>query len=185
MSQIVITRRSWLHRLEDGLHHFRVRQTSPYIGKTRADVDLKNYAGLSLVGLLEADNRTPLQRPQTREGDLVLVRGDAVTAGRFAADMHLAVRERAASAPPIADALVSRSSGLAEAVISSRSKLIGQVVFPGMTTEDGGLMVLAIQRGGDEMRQEPVQVQAGDHLLLQGTWKALDQVPCRAARVGF
>jgi di/tricarboxylate transporter len=163
------------YRLQDGLHHFRVRQTSPYIGKSRADVDLKNYAGLSLVGLLEGDSRTPLQRPQIREGDLVLVRGDAQAAGRFAADMHLAVREGDVAAAPVAETFVSRSSGLAEAVIPSRSKLIGQVVFPGMTTEDGDLMVLAIQRGGDEMRQEPVAVQAGDHLLLQGTWKALDQ----------
>jgi di/tricarboxylate transporter len=69
---------------------------------------------------------------------------------------------------------------LAEVVIPSRSKLIGQVAFPGMMTEDGNLMVLAIQRGGNEMRQnemrqEPVVVQAGDHLLMQGTWKALDQ----------
>jgi di/tricarboxylate transporter len=48
-------------------------------------------------------------------------------------------------------------------------------MFPGMATEDGGLMVLAIQRGGIEMSAEPVALRAGDHLLMQGTWKALDQ----------
>ena len=37
-------------------------------------------------------------------------------------------------------------------------------------------MVLAIPaRGGVEMSQEPVALRAGDHLLLQGTWKGLDQ----------
>jgi len=71
--------------------------------------------------------------------------------------------------------LLSRASGLAEVVIPMRSKMIAQSVFPGMTTEDGGLMVLAIQRGGTEMGHEPVVLCAGDHLLLQGTWKALDQ----------
>jgi di/tricarboxylate transporter len=162
------------YRLEDGLHHFRVRPTSPYIGKSRAEVDLTNYAGLHLVALLEGRGATPLERAQIAEGDLMLVRGEAETAGRLAADMHLAVREDDA-AGSVADILLSRDSGLAEVVIPVRSKMIGQSVFPGMATEDGGLMVLAIQRGGIEMRDELVALRAGDHLLLQGTWKALDQ----------
>nr|WP_027578093.1 SLC13 family permease [Bradyrhizobium sp. Ai1a-2] len=162
------------YRLEDGLHHFRVRQTSPYIGKTKGEVDLSNYAGLQLIALLEADGATPLQRAQIAEGDLILARGEAEMAGRLAADMHLAVRE-GKEAGSVADVLLSRSSGLAEVIIPMRSKMIGQSMFPGMTTEDGDLMVLAIQRGGTEMGQEPVALRAGDHLLLQGTWKALDQ----------
>src|SRR5262249_37544462 len=81
------------YRLEDGLHHLRVRQASPYIGKSRAEVDVGNYAGLQLIAVLDGDNATPLRRAQIAESDLVLVRGEAETAGRFAVDMHLAVRE--------------------------------------------------------------------------------------------
>jgi di/tricarboxylate transporter len=161
------------YNLEEGLHRFRVRSTSPYIGTSRADVDLTNYAGLQLVGVLDGRSATPLER-QIAEDDLVLVRGDAETAGRLAADMHLGVREEDARGA-VADLLLNRASGLAEVVIPLRSKMIGQTMFPGMATEDGALMVLAIQRGGIEMSPEPVVVRAGDHLLLQGTWKALDQ----------
>src|SRR5262244_2846145 len=46
------------YRLEDGLHRFRVRPTSPYVGKSGADVDLKGYAGLQLVALLKGDGAT-------------------------------------------------------------------------------------------------------------------------------
>ncbi len=162
------------YQLEDGLHYFRVRQTSPYVGRSRADIDLASYPDLHLVALLEADSKTPVQRPQIQEGDFIVVRGDAEAAGRLAADMHLALRDDAAPGE-IAETLLSRGSGLAEVVIPPRSKLIGQVVFPGMVTEDGNLMVLSIQRGGAEVRQQPVTVRAGDHFLLQGTWKALDQ----------
>lgn len=162
------------YRLEDGLHYFRVRATSPYIGKSRAEVDLKNYGGLHLVALLDGRDSTPLEREDVAEGDMVLVRGEAEAAGRFALDMHLAVREEGAEGS-VSDLLLSRTSGLAEVVIPLRSKLIGQTVFPGMTTADGDLMVLAIQRGSIEMRNEPAVLRAGDHLLLQGTWKALDQ----------
>jgi di/tricarboxylate transporter len=162
------------YRLEDGLHHFRVRQTSPYVGKSRSDLDLKNYADLNLVALLDGKSATPLQRTEIAEGDLILVRGAAEAAGRLATDMHLAVRE-GDKPGPMADVLLNRASGLAEVIIPLRSKMIGQSVFPGMTTEDGDLMVLAIQRGAADMREEPVQLRAGDHLLLHGTWKALDQ----------
>jgi di/tricarboxylate transporter len=162
------------YRLEDGLHYLRVRETSPYVGKARGDVDLKNYPGLHMVALLEGDGATPLQRAQIAQGDLMLVRGEAEMAGRLAVDMHLSIRERD-GAGSVADVLLGRGSGLAEVIIPMRSKMIGQPVFPGMTTEDADLMVLAVHRGSDEMRQEPVVLRAGDHLLLQGTWKALDR----------
>lgn len=162
------------YRLQDGLHHFRVRQTSAYVGKSRAEVDLENYPGLHLVALLDGASATPLERDQIADGDRILVRGNAEAAGQFAADMNLSIREDDMTTP-VADALLNRGSGLAEVVIPTRSKMIGQSVFPGMTTEHADLMVLAIQRGGVEMRQEAVTLRAGDHLLLQGTWKGLDQ----------
>jgi di/tricarboxylate transporter len=162
------------YRLEDGLHYFRVRETSSYVGKSRTELDLKNYADLKLVALLDGKSATPLQRTEIAEGDLILVRGAAEAAGRLAVDMHLAVRE-GDKPGPVADVLLNRASGLAEVIIPLRSKMIGQSVFPGMTTEDGDLMVLAIQRGAADMRDEPVTLRAGDHLLLHGTWKALDQ----------
>jgi di/tricarboxylate transporter len=162
------------YRLDDGLHYFRVRPTSPYIGKPPGDIDLGNYRNLQLISLLDGRSLAPLQREEIAEGDLLFVRGTAEHAGRLAADMHLAVRETDAE-PSVGDLLLSRTSGLAEVVIPQRSELIGQQAFPGMATKNGDLMIVAIQRGGTESHNEPVALRAGDHLLLQGTWKALDQ----------
>jgi hypothetical protein len=53
--------------------------------------------------------------------------------------------------------------------------LIGQPVFPGMSARDGDLVVLAAQRGGEDLGVQPTTLAAGDHLLLQGTWQALDK----------
>ncbi len=59
-------------------------------------------------------------------------------------------------------------------MIPPRSPLIGERYFPGMVTESGDLIVLAIQRGRHDVAPgEPLA--AGDTLLLQGTWSALDQ----------
>jgi di/tricarboxylate transporter len=44
-----------------------------------------------------------------------------------------------------------------------------------MTTPSGDLIALAIQRGNEQVPPGGVDLRAGDVLLLQGTWKALDK----------
>jgi di/tricarboxylate transporter len=68
----------------------------------------------------------------------------------------------------------TKTSGAAEVVIPPRSKFLGDRIFPGMTTETGDLIVLAIHRNGQELTGE-TELAVGDALLLQGTWLALDQ----------
>jgi di/tricarboxylate transporter len=70
--------------------------------------------------------------------------------------------------------LLTRHSGVAEVVIPPRSELVGDTAFPGMVTESGDLVVLAVQRKGDDLAGETV-LAVGDTLLLQGTWSALEE----------
>lgn len=70
-------------------------------------------------------------------------------------------------------ALLGSDTGVTEVVVSPRSALIGAEAFPGMVTESGDLVIAAIQRGGEQVG--PTTLQAGDALLLQGTWEALDR----------
>ena len=46
--------------------------------------------------------------------------------------------------------LFSRESGVAEVVIPPRSGLIGETAFPGMVTESGDLVILAVNRRGEK-----------------------------------
>ena len=161
------------YRLEDGLHRLRVRSTSPYVGKPRGEVDLSNYSGLDIVAIQESGGK-PLQRPTIAVSDLLLVRGDKQAAGRLAVDQHLAFCSEE-GAGGVAETLFNKGSGLAEVVIPPRSKLVGQTVFPGMSARNGDLMVLAVQRSGENLPAEPTPLAAGYHLLLQGTWQALDK----------
>ncbi|HEX7136002.1 MAG TPA: SLC13 family permease [Iamia sp.] len=72
-----------------------------------------------------------------------------------------------------AGALFDRSSGVAEVVVPPRSGLVGLPAYPGMVTESGDLVVLAIHRQGETVGPRETVVRAGDALLLQGTWEAL------------
>jgi di/tricarboxylate transporter len=69
---------------------------------------------------------------------------------------------------------LTRTSGLAEVVVPPRSGLIGDTAFPGMVTESGDLVVVAVQRLEEKLPGETV-LAAGDTLLLRGTWGALER----------
>ena len=71
------------------------------------------------------------------------------------------------------DGHFTRTLGLAEVVIPPRSPLVGDVVFPGMVTDSGDLVVVAVQRREQELSGETV-LAVGDTLLLQGAWGALE-----------
>jgi len=153
--------------LRDGVFRLRVRSSCSYIGMAPTALDL-GMDGLSLIVAQTGETGAPLRAPAIAEGDYLLVRGDAEAVARFAAERHLALRGDAELA-----GLFSERSGLAEVVIPPRSAMIGRAVFPGTVTDSGDLVVLAVQRAGADI--EPGEtLQAGDTLLLEGSWKALD-----------
>ena len=77
---------------------------------------------------------------------------------------------------------IGRYEGLIEIVIAPRSPFLGEHVVKGMRTEDGHLVVGAIQRGGRDIGDREVELQVGDALVLSGPWDALD---ARADDPGF
>ncbi|MDP3603526.1 MAG: SLC13 family permease [Bosea sp. (in: a-proteobacteria)] len=167
--------------LASGVYQLRVRASCPYIGQAATAIDLSAFPGLQFVAIQDGDSAGPLRRDAIAEGDHVLLRGDAEAAATFAATMHLAFRDESAASGEGEETLFNKRSGLAEVVIPPRSGLIGQSVFPGMVTESGDLIILAVQRSGNEIaagnatsEAGGVVLQAGDTMLLQGTWKALD-----------
>ena len=161
------------YRIADELQRLRVRKTSLLSGKNRKEVDTSNYPGIGVIGWLDEENSELGSRPLA-EGHYLLVRGDISQIGQFANDMHLAFCELEKTIGSLENTLFNRTSGLAEIAIPPRSEFIGKTFFPGMATHDGALIVLAIQRGGRDLPVQETELIAGDHLLLRGTWEALD-----------
>jgi di/tricarboxylate transporter len=102
------------------------------------------------------------------------------------------IAERAPSRA-VPERLFTRQVGVAEVVVPPRSPLIGARFFPGMTTESGDLVVLSVQRDGERRAgaggaggaggsasggpggSGATTLAAGDTLLLEGSWRALDE----------
>lgn len=165
----------------------RVLEGSALVGRVPAELAMADVHGTArLVGVTRAgarpgsgsgsgtgsDSGERLTTPLA-VGDTLLVRGPSEVLLRWAEPLGLLHVEG-----PISDEeaqlLVGRGSGIGEVVVAPRSELIGQPVFPGMVTDSGDFVVLAVQRAGVDLGPEEVPLAAGDTLLLQGTWDALE-----------
>ncbi|MCR2783343.1 MULTISPECIES: SLC13 family permease [unclassified Microbacterium] len=79
--------------------------------------------------------------------------------------------------------LFSVREGVAEVLVAPRSSLIGRRVWPGMTTREEDLVILAARHGRAEGQNASrgsggvgqLTLQAGDALLVQGPWAALER----------
>ncbi|WP_159603046.1 SLC13 family permease [Agromyces humi] len=71
--------------------------------------------------------------------------------------------------------LIGVRRGVTEVVVAPRSELIGLHLFPGMVTPSGDLVVLAVQRGGEDLAGADTTLRAGDTLLLSGGWEELQR----------
>lgn len=153
------------------MFRLRVRKGSPLMNMAASAIQPPD--GLRLVAIQDGDTGERLARPLLREGDHLIIQGEAESAAAYAGSNSLAFRLEDAAAD-LEDSLFNRSSGLAEVMIPPRSALIGEPVFAGMVTESGDLVVIAVQRGGETLGPGPVTLQEGDTMLLQGSWRALD-----------
>jgi di/tricarboxylate transporter len=148
----------------------RVRAGSPCVGRRWTELDELPHPGISVVGVKAQEGGEPVGGT-IRVDDVIVVRGRADAAADFASAQRLGVRPQP-DADTVARTMLGPGTGLAEVVIPPRSELIGESVYPGMLTDSGDLVVLAVQRRGADPRPG-AGLAAGDSLLLQGSWDAL------------
>lgn len=85
---------------------------------------------------------------------------------------HAAVLAGEYALAPSATAL-GAADGVTEFVIPPRSPFLGDHVYPGMLTDDGELIVVAVRRADRPLEHADLRV--GDVILLRGTWDALER----------
>ena len=116
------------YSFEHDLYRLRLSEGSPLQGGARGDLRLDDYPSVAVIAVQRRDKAlTPSDG--LREGDVLVIKGtpDGVTS--FVADKSLVILYRPSGADP-SEALVGPELGVAEVVIPPRSRLVGETVFP-------------------------------------------------------
>lgn len=153
----------WVAQLE-------VEEGAALIGKSAAEMNLQSYPGIGLVGIQSQDGAVLGPNDPLATGHVINVRGESEEIHRFAGENGLTRKPGKTGGT-----LINRQIGVVEVVIPPRSELIGRKVFPGMVTESGDFVILAVQRAGENLDRGQEVLMIGDTMLLQGTWDALDR----------
>ena len=159
---------------EEQLARLTVVQNSSFVGMSVRDLNASQLLSGAHVLHIVDQFGSPKEDPALAAGDSLVIRGSAEEIEQLAADPGLDI-DRGTPAKPIEIGLITGEFGVAEAVITPRSAYIGTEVFPGMITDSGELVVLAVWKHGQPAGSEPVTLEAGDALLLQGSWPMLDE----------
>lgn len=162
------------YQVFEGIHRLVITAASPFVGQPSPAIEGDNRPGLSLIAVRPGGGRPPIANPVLAAGDVLFMRGEAQTIADFAAEKRLENAEPARHAE-ISASLFNQTHGFTEVVLPPRSALIGDTVFPGMVTPEGDLIILGIQRRGENLGPGKVVLAAGDTLLIQGRWEALEK----------
>ena len=159
------------YSLTDGFFRLRLRDLSPLVGQVPDEAGLSAYPEVVLVGVQDPERRSVTDRALAVD-DVLVVSGPRHEVSRMTIDLALAV---AMDGSADAGALLTREAGAVEVVVPPRSSLVGEKVYPGMKRAYD-LVILAVQRMGKDRPREQTELVAGDALLLQGSWAALDSL---------
>lgn len=164
----------------DRVTHLRLRPDSPLVGTARGARELIDHPGITIVTVSDPDTSNPVSSGDYRAHDRLTVVGVRDIASRFADDYGLDV-EAVLEDTDVAERLIDRGNGAVEVMISPRSRLVGEPVRPGRVV-DGRVVVLAVQRQGEDRGGESTVLRAGDLLLIEGPW---DELAAGIKRDGF
>jgi di/tricarboxylate transporter len=162
------------YNLGENLFRARVPENSFLIDKPLSESTLREDFGVSVVAIERNDKKLFALSPETeiRRGDTLVLEGDEEDFRRRDVKPYMEFLP----APKWSERdLESRAVEVVEAMLSPRSRLIGETLRESHFREKYGMTVLAIWRGDKEIITDlaDVKLAFGDALLLQGTRERL------------
>jgi di/tricarboxylate transporter len=162
------------YKLAGREHRVRVTQSSPFVGKNLAELQLRETAKANLVAI-ERDRTflQPTAKTELKAGDILLI-------DLFAPDADAeALRQKyALEVLPLTGVYFSDQSqeiGMAEVILPANSELVGRSIVQAEFRSRYGLTVIGLRRGiaAHERGLLNTELRVGDTLLLIGPWKTI------------
>jgi di/tricarboxylate transporter len=169
------------YRLERREHRLRITATSPLAGRTLSELDLRGCAGANILAIERSGRYSrqlirPTSSTELLAGDVLLVDLSQTAEGIEA------LRDRySLEALPLAGGYLTDQAqdlGMAEAIVTADSDLIGKTVVDGQFRTRTNLTAVGLRRDSKpvEATLSEERLRVGDTLLLVGPWRDLQRL---------
>jgi len=178
------------YRLESREHRLRIAPDSALAGRMLSELDLRGSAGANILAIERSGRYTrqlirPTSSTELLAGDILLVDLSQTSAGVES------LRDRySLEALPLAGGYFTDQAqdlGMAEAIVTADSDLIGKTVVDGQFRSRTHLTAIGLRRGAKPvdapLSEERLRV--GDTLLLVGPWRELQRLQSTDAGVAL
>jgi di/tricarboxylate transporter len=159
-------------------YRVRIRDSSPLIGRTIADLDLRKLPGINILAIERMDSGVtkllaPAPAVSLRTGDSLLLDFANPDADQAALRDAYAVDDLPVSGAYFSDR--RQEIGMAEVVLPATSALVGRTVLEAGLGSRFGVTVVGIRRGAAPLQGTvtAAALHAGDVLLAVGGWPAI------------
>lgn len=154
----------------DWVARFGLTENSLLTGMAVGGIEMAEFPDVTVIGV-QRDSDTLSDTAVMQTGDVIVARGSSE--GLHAMGVQYGLDRRRGGFGAKHNVYTS-VLGVVETVIPPRSGLVGSEVFPGMLTDSGEFVILAVQRQGLTLDEYPIVVEVGDTMLIQGTWDSLE-----------
>ena len=168
------------YRLPDNLFRARIRNSSPLVGVTLADADLRERYHINVLerqtwtGRTGAPGQSHPVFPETilEENDILHIQGAPADVARLAQEERLGILPQTSNG----DSLNAHEMGMVELLLPPRSLLLGQTIKELQFRDRYHVTVLAVRRNGEPLPTEAIistPLRFGDTLLVAGPWREI------------
>lgn len=192
------------YRLTGKLFRVRVRNASSLVGKTLADAALGRDFGVTVLDVFQEadpDEQPASRRDRRRHGlqerldwlqadegrlpsadtviraqDMLLVKGDPNAVTDLTERFNVGVQPVDPSHERLSDLLLSQEVGVAEVILTPRSRYSGQTVAESQIGDTYQVQVITVRRGDSLLPRKSTQLQFGDSLLVRGKWENIERI---------
>ena len=173
------------YRLSNNLYRLRAATDSKAVGKTIAELDVRNVYHLNVLEIRRLDTarnkflKTVTQKQASantviKGGDVLYVTGDMSSVNRFAEDLGLALMDEhnAEFEPRTRKKLAFYNIGIAEILLMSSSRMINLTIREAGFRDKFNVNVLGVKRKKEYILTDLANtvMHTGDVLLVQGAW---------------
>lgn len=165
----------------DNLYRLKIRSMSPLLNTHLKDWDLEDKYNVSVVRLRRRHPKPlrgiqpyvefPIQETKLMYHDIITVKGSAEDVDRLMLEFSLNIVPTPPDKEGLKKELISHEAGMAELVVVPNSRFIGERLQIGTYLQKTDIQLFGVNRGSKAVEGRDVTIQAGDTLLVRGSWE--------------